>query len=127
MSNVHVFFEIVYYKLNSLTLKGQSEDNNAHFALFILTLLIDFNLITVLIALDKLMGLPFFINNQYEAIALVAITYFITYLFFVRKEKYKALKEKYSISDKVQKRRINYYFVLYITLTFLLFFFATII
>ena len=126
MKDVYTFFEIIYYKLNSIALKGQSEDNNVHFALFILTLLLDFNFITVLIALDKVKILPFGITNQYEVIALVVVTYLITYLLFVRKEKYKVLKEKYSSSDKVQKKKMNYYFGLYVILTFLLFLIITI-
>lgn len=121
MKNVYNFFELIYYKLNSITLKGQNDENNAHFALLILTLLLDFNLITVFMALDKIKILPYGITNQYEVIALVIVTYLMTYLLFVRKEKYKVLKEKYSKFDKLQRRRMNYYFGLYLILTFLLF------
>ncbi|MFZ5941422.1 MAG: hypothetical protein ACOYXB_12695 [Bacteroidota bacterium] len=127
MKSLYKFFELIYYKLNSLTLKGQSEDNNAHFALFMLTLLLNFNFITLFTAIDKVKILPFCITNQYEVIALFAVTYFVTYLLFVREKKYKAVKEKYSDSDKVQKRNMNYYFGLYVVLTFLSFIVVVII
>jgi len=120
MHKIYLFLENIYIKLNSLTLKGQSEENNAHFALFLLTLLLNINFITILIILKKVKILPLLIPNQYEVIALVIVTYFITYLLFVRKDKYKVLKVKYLGFDKGQRRRINYYFGLYVILTLLL-------
>jgi hypothetical protein len=104
-----MFFEIIYFKLNRITLRGQSERNNAHFSLLLLTLLLNFNFITVLMVLDKYKVLSFLITNQYEEISLVVVTYFIAYFLFIRKEKYKFLKEKYSGSDKSQKRKMNKY------------------
>jgi len=121
MRNLYIFFEVIYHKLNSIALKGQSEDNNAHFALVILTLLLNFNFITFFIVLDKIKVMHLWISNQYEVIAFVVATYFINYILFVRKEKYKMLKEKYSFPNKVQSRKMNYYFGIYVILTLLSF------
>lgn len=127
MKNLYMFFEIIYFKLNRITLRGQSERNNAHFSLLLLTLLLNFNFITVLMVLDKYKVLSFLITNQYEEISLVVVTYFIAYFLFIRKEKYKFLKEKYSGSDKSQRRKMNKYIWLYVTLTFLFFLLEVII
>lgn len=107
---------------NNITLKGQSGENNAHFAAFILSLLLDFNIISILILLDKVRLVSLWLNNEYKIISLVGCTYLIIYILFIRKDKYKTLKEKYSGTDIVQKRRVNYYLGFYVAFTFILLF-----
>jgi len=127
MKNIYCFFEIIYYQINRAKLQGQSEENKAHFAALILTLLIDFNLLTVLIVLDKLKIVPLIINNEYIAIAFVLLTYLAVYLLFVRKSKYNIIKEKYLEHSGINKNKTKYYLGFYVIGTFLLFLFVVII
>ncbi len=118
---------MIYFQINRAKLQGQSEENKAHFAALILTLLIDFNLLTVLIVLDKLKIIPFIVNHEYVAIAFVLLTYLAVYLLFVRKSKYKLIKEKYLEHSGINKNKTKYYLGFYATGTFLLFLFVVII
>jgi len=121
MKKIYIFFEIVYVRLNNISLKGQSQENNAHFSAFILSLLIDFNIITILMLLEKLKIASFCLNDEYSIIVLVSFTYFLCFLLFIRKEKYKTLKIKYSNSDLIFKTGKKYYLSIYMILTFVVF------
>lgn len=127
MKNIYYFFEVIYYQINRARFQGQSEENKAHFAALILTLLIDFNLLTVLIALDKLKIIPFIINNEYVAIAFVLLVYLAVYFLFVRKSKYDLIKEKYLEYSRINKNKTKYYLEFYVIVTFLLFLFVVVI
>jgi hypothetical protein len=121
MRGIYSFFEIVFYKLNSIRLIGQSEENNAHFAALFLSLLFDFNIIAFMILLDKLKLVSFWLTNEYKIITLLGSTYLIVYLMFIRKDKYKAIRTKYSNKFIVQKSRMTYYISSYLIFTFMLF------
>lgn len=121
MCAIYHFFEIIYFKLNSIKLKGQNEGNTAHFAAFTLSLFFDFNIITVFILLDRVKLVSFWLTNEYKIILLVGSTYLIVYLIFIVKDKYKMISIKFSNSTTAQKRRMDNYLILYIFFTFILF------
>jgi len=126
MYRIYVFFEIIFFKLNNIILKGQGEEDNAHFAALILCQLLGLNILTFLILLDKVKIVHFSIDI-YIIIVFLILTYFIVYLLFIRKRKYKMIKEKYTNYDKIQKKKMNYYFGLYCIFSFLSFIVGTMI
>jgi hypothetical protein len=119
MSQIYSFFEIIFYKLNQLSLKGQNNANNAHFAVLNLTLLVDFNIVSLMIFIDKLKLVSLSIKSSYPIVALVLFTYLIFYILFLRKEKLKLIIKKYSGSNLARQSMMSKYLIIYIILTFL--------
>ncbi len=93
-------------------------------AMYLLGLLLTFNLITVIEYSKILTGspnAPLSFNKVFVGI-LVLVSSFMIYLVFVRNKKYEAISKEYESSENYNLSRDNFITILYITLTILLLF-----
>ncbi len=124
MKKIYCFFEMIYFQLRNLNLRGQSADNNSHFAAIILVLLIDLNILSLLIFANKMDVLNIRIVNGYYLLGLVLLTFTIVYFLFVRSSKYNLIKNKYMAVDGIKKNYINLYLSIYVIGTIMVIFFS---
>jgi len=120
MKKIYYFFEILFYQFNKIKLIGQAEDNNAHFAAMIFSLLMSLNILSALLILDKIKIISDFYGNAYFIWILFLLMYFAVYLLFVRNNKHKYINEKYRKYKNIKKTRrfiLNQYLIFYLSFT----------
>jgi hypothetical protein len=127
MKRIYGFFEIIFFRINSIVLNGQSEENNAHFASMILSVFLFINIITIFLFINRIIEIQFNLFNQYIIIAIFLFLYLLTYLLFIRKNRYKTIKERYLGCSKTQIKRMKFITAVYLVLSFILFLIMVII
>jgi len=115
-------YDYFFYRLYILLRKKQDEAFGVWGTSIVLSVLIYFNLYTLSIFLYKKNLIPQLITSKAEIVAIALILFGANFYFFYRNKRYKIIEQKYSTESKTRNTIGNIGMILFIVLTFVLFF-----
>jgi hypothetical protein len=121
------YFEIIYFMLHKINIKGQPKFVTRLYSNTIFCVLANINLMSMWFILDKFKILKFYTPNRFEILISMLITYSIIYLLFETGNKIEMNKKKYEELEKKHKKKTIFYFLSYIIFTVLFFISSAII